>query len=431
MGWRDLFRPAPSNLRGADEIAALTAPVEARNFQSVFDPGSGYDYGNTGLIPSNASQYIGGFDSGVAVNDRTAMQQLAVYSCIKLLADIISTLPVDVFRGADASRVNLTPPPVIEDPDPDLNGVEYNHQVVTSLAARGNSFELVTSRDKFEYPVTRMPLHPDCVQVVRNWDDGRADYRVHGELVPRSDMIHIRRFTLPGELQGLSPIRQAAQAIGISLAAERFGARFFGDSATPSSVLESEGNVPDDEASRTMKSWMATHGGRRAPALLSGGLKYRTISITPEESQFLATREFARSEIAMFFGIPPHMIGDHSKATSWGSGIEQLGIGFVKYTLLPWLRCMEATYSRVLLPRGQFMRFNVNGLLRGDTASRYNSYTQARNAGWLNVDEIRALEDMPPIPGGAGASYIQPLNMGPLGSDPLAAKQNSSQNPAA
>lgn len=406
MGLRDWFRPAPSNLRGVDEIVALTAPVESRDVVS------------STAIPTNGMGF-GGYDAGVFVNDRTAMQQLAVYSCIKLLADIVSTLPVDVFRGADASRVNLKSPAVIEDPDPDLNGVEYNHQVVTSLAARGNSFELITSRDKFEYPLTRMPLHPDCVSVSRNRDDGRADYRVNNELVPRANMIHIRRFTLPGELEGLSPIRQAAQAIGISLAAERYGARFFGDSATPSSVLEAEGTVPDAEAVRTMKSWVSSHGGRRVPALLSGGLKYRTISITPEESQFLATREFARSEIAMFFGIPPHMIGDTSKATSWGSGIEQLGIGFVKYTLLPWLRCMEATYSRVLLPRGQFMRFNVNGLLRGDTLSRYNSYTQARNAGWLNVNEIRGLEDMPPI-GPDGDSYIQPLNYGPLGVDPMA-----------
>jgi HK97 family phage portal protein len=386
------------------ELAASAGPVEVRAFDSS-------------VIPSNIDG-VGG-DAGVWVTDRTAMQQLAVYSCIKLLADIISTLPVDVFRGTDTARVNLKSPRVIEDPDAGLNGVEYNHQIVTSLAARGNSFELITSRDKFEYPDQRMPVHPDAVQVTRNPNDGRADYKIHNVVVPRADVIHIRRFTIPGELEGLSPIKQAAQSIGLSLAAERYGARFFGESANPSSVLETAATVSDEEMQRVMKSWVASHGGHRFPAFLSGGLTHRTISITPEESQFLATREFARSEIAMFFGIPPHMIGDTSKATSWGTGIEQLGIGFVKYTLLPWLRCIEATYSRVLLPRGQYMRFNVGGLLRGDTVSRYNSYTQARNAGWMSVNEIRALEDMAPIEN--GDDYLQPLNYGPLGSDPLAA----------
>jgi HK97 family phage portal protein len=184
-------------------------------------------------------------------------------------------------------------------------------------------------------------------------------------------------------------------------------------------VLETDANIGDEEAQRVMKSWVASHGGHRHPAFLSGGLKHRTISITPEESQFLQSREFERSEIAMFFGIPPHMIGDTQKSTSWGSGIEQQTLGFVKFSLLPWLKCLEAAYSRVLLPRGQFMRFNLDGLLRGDTTSRYTAYTQARNASWMSVNEIRAKEDLAPI--ADGDNYIQPLNFGPLGSDPLAA----------
>lgn len=406
MGILDLFRsPSPAReTRTTAEVAELVGPVEARAFTS------------SSAIPTNGSLAAGG-DAGVWVNDRTAMQQLAVYSCVKLLSDSISSLPVDVFRKAEDFRVPLKTPRVIDDPDPDLNGVEYMNQIVASLATRGNSFEFITSYDKQEYPDQRMPIHPDEITVLKNRDDGRADYRINGELVPRNRIIHIRRFTLPGALEGLSPIRQAAQAIGLSLAAERYGARYFADSANPSAVLQSDGNISDEAAKQAMQQWVATHGGKRLPAVLSGGLQYKPISITPEESQFLQTREFARSEIAMFFGIPPHMIGDTSKATSWGSGIEQLSMGFVKYSLMPWLRCIEATYSRVLLPRGQYMRFNVEGMLRGDTISRYNSYTQARNAGWLNVNEIRAKEDMAPI-GVAGDSYIQPLNFGPLGSEP-------------
>lgn len=399
MGWRDWFRTAPQP-RSSSEIRALTSSA---------------------AIPSNGSQF--GSWSGMGVNDRTAMQHLAVYACVRLLADSIAALPVDVYRRQKGSsaRVPLETPPVLMDPDTDINDFEYTQQVVTSLALRGNSFEYITAYDNLERPISRITVHPDDVQVKKNKETGLPEYKINNDSVPYKRMIHIRRLTLPGQVEGLSPVGQAAQAIGLGLAAERTGARYFADSANPSAVLETDANVDDDEIKRVMSSWVSTHGGRRAPAFLSGGLTYRAISITPEESQFLQTREFQRSEIAMFFGIPPHMIGDTAKATSWGSGIEQLGIGFVKYSLMPWLRCIESTYSRALLPRGQYMRFNVDALLRGDTISRYTAYTQARNAGWLNVDEIREKEDMLPIPDGAGQSYIQPLNMGPLGSDPPAA----------
>lgn len=417
MGLRDWFlgpQPAP---RSSSEIEVLTAPrTEARALMS------------TASIPTNGEQY-GGF-AGVHVNDRTAMQHLAVYACVRLLADSIASLPVDVYRKSKGSnvRVPLETPPVLADPDTDINDFEYMQQVVTSLALRGNSIEYITSYDNLERPASRIPIHPDEVQITRNRETGKPEYRINND--PIKDVkriIHIRRLTLPGQVEGLSPIRQAAQAIGMGLAAERFGARWFADSANPSAILHTDANIDDDEMTRILKSWVSSHGGRRMPAILSGGLDYKPISITPEESQFLQTRDFQRSEIAMFFGIPPHMIGDTTKSTSWGSGIEQLGIGFVKYSLMPWLRCIESTYSRALLPRGQYMRFNVDALLRGDTISRYTAYTQARNAGWLNVDEIREKEDMLPIPDGSGQSFIQPLNMGPLGSDPLAASSGEAQ----
>lgn len=358
--------------------------------------------------------------SGVSVNDRTAMQHLAVYACVRLLADSIAALPVDVFRRQKGSsvRVPLETPPVLMDPDPNINDFEYMQQVVTSLALRGNSFEYITGYDNLAHPIGRIPIHPDDVQVNKNRETGLPEYKFSNELVPNNRVIHIRRLTLPGHVEGLSPIAQASQAIGMGLAAERFGARWFADSANPSAILHTDENISDEEMTRVMQSWVSTHGGRRLPAILSGGLDYKPISITPEESQFLQTRDFQRSEIAMFFGIPPHMIGDTTKATSWGSGIEQMGIGFVKYSLMPWLRCIESTYSRALLPRGQYMRFNADALLRGDTISRYSAYTQARNAGWLSVNEIRAKEDMLPIEN--GDDYLQPLNMGLLGESPPA-----------
>lgn len=402
MGILDFFRRSSPESRSSTEIATLTAPIEQRMmFSSVF--------------PSNANVF--GSDAGEFVSERTALQHLAVYSCVRLLADSIASLPVDVFRKTkNGTRVPLDTPVSIMQPNPGQTGFEYMQQVVSSLALRGNSYEWVTSRDQLEYPLTRETVHPDDMRVTWNFDDGRADYQIRGVHVARSDVIHIRRLTLAGNIVGISPIEQARQGIGLSLAAERYGAKWFGDSADPSSVLETDESMDDAERMRVMQGWVSSHGGRRHPALLSGGLKYRPIAISPNESQFIETRAFQRGEIAMMFGIPPHMIGDTAKSTSWGTGIEQQTMGFVRFSLMPWLRCIEDTYSWLMLPRGQYMRFNLNALLRGDTTTRYAAYTQARNAGWMSVNEIRAKEDLEPIPD--GDNFIQPLNMGPLGADP-------------
>ena len=368
------------------------------------------------VIPRNSLGY--GSSSGEFVSERTALQMATVYSCVRLLADSIASLPIDVYRSSNGTRIPLASPLSITLPNPELNGdFEHVQQVVSSLALRGNSYEHIIARDKFEYPLARETVHPDDIMVSRNRVDGRPDYQIHGVSVPRADVLHIRRLTLAGGIMGLSPIEMARQGIGLSLAAERYGAHWFGDSADPSSVLETDTNLPDAEAQRVMKSWVSTNGGRRHPAVLSGGLKYRPIAISPNESQFLETRSFQRSEIAMIFGVPPHMIGDTAKSTSWGTGIEQQKMGYVQFSLLPWLRCIETAWSQVLLPRGQYVRFNLDSLLRGDTATRYGAYVQARNAGWLSVNEVREKEDMPPVPNG-GDDFLQPLNMGILGETP-------------
>ncbi len=368
-------------------------------------------------IPKNSDGFMS--DSGMYVSEGSALQLAAVYACVQLIADSIASLPMDVFRKREAVREEVAPvPALIRQPFAHLTAFEWVFQTVTSLALRGNSFARVIEWDRFEFPVQLQPIHPDCVTIELD-DHGRPNYRIDGVKVARDEIVHIRRFALPGAVMGLSPIEQARVGLGLGLAAERYGARYFRDSANPSSVLETDDNLSDEAAQATMRQWIASHGGRRRPAVLSGGLKYRTISVTPEESQFLETRKYQRAEIAMLFRVPPHMIGDTEKSTSWGTGIEQQSIGFVTYTLRPWLTCIEAALTD-LLPRGQFVRFNVDALLRGDQKARWESYQIARNAGVLSVNEIRALEDMPPIPN--GDSRIQPLNMGPLGSDPLAAK---------
>lgn len=370
---------------------------------------------NSNAIPKNSDGF--GSASGEYVTERTALQQMAVYACVLLLADSVAGLPLDVYRKQGDQRIEVTPTPaLIRTPFADLTTFEWIHQTVTSLALRGNSYSL-KQFDDMARPSSMQPLHPDWVSVEHDKITGRVVYRLGGEIIEKADILHIRRFTLPGAQVGLSPIEQARQGIGLGLAAEKYGARFFGDSANPSGALETDQNLSDEQALRTMKSWKASHGGRRHPAMLSGGLKWKPLSIMPDESQFLETRKFQLSEIAMMFRVPPHMIGNTERSTSWGAGIEQQSIGFVTYTLRPWLICIEQALS-ALLPRGQFASFNVNALLRGDTKSRFEAYRIGREASFMSPNDIRSLEDMPPIAN--GDDYMQPLNFAPLGTVPAA-----------
>lgn len=381
-------------------------------------------------IPSNAE--AGLVQSGVPVSQTSSLQLSAVYACRRLLADSIASLPWDAYRKESGRRVELDPQPAfLTDPHPEaeVTDFEWKFMCVEALAMRGNFYGLITARDWREYPTKVMPLAPDSVMVERDRETGLLRYKVGQTYYPRSDILHIRLFPVAGSDVSLSPVSAAAEAIGLGLAAQQFGARWFGDGAAPSSVLESEANLTQDQVRQAQEQWISSHGGRRRPAVLTGGFKWRPISITPEESQFLETRKFQVAEIARIFGVPPHMIGDVERSTSWGTGIEQQSIGFVVYTLRPWLTRIESALSR-LLPRGQYVRFNVEGLLRGDIKSRYEAYRVAREGGWMNVDEIRALEDMEPLPGGLGRGYLQPMNFAPLGYDPSTAAPDSEDGDA-
>ena len=372
-------------------------------------------YGAT--VPSNLESG-GGFAAGVSVSDNSALQLSTFYACVRLLADGIASLPWESYRKRGDVRVPVDPQPsLLREPFSAMSEFDWKHMVMVSLAMRGNFYGEVIARDELGYPTEIRPLHPDQVMLEREPETFELVYRINGYRVARRDIFHIRAFTLPGTDEGLSPVSMARQTIGLGLAAEQYGASWFRDGAAPSSVLETDSPQSDEQVRRVQQQWIASHGGRRRPAVLSGGFKWRPISITPEESQFLQTRSMQVTEIARMFGIPPHMIGQTEKSTSWGTGIEQQSIGYVIHTLRPWLMRIEAAMTRVL-PRGQFVKFNVDGLLRGDIKSRYEAYRVALEGGFLNPDEVRALEDRPPIPGGVGQQFRQPLNFGPLGTDP-------------
>lgn len=362
-----------------------------------------------------------------------AMSNLTVMACVRLLADTIASLPWKAYRrDGNGIPVELNPQPaVLRSPYPGFDLFQYKWMMVASLALRGNFYGLVTNRDSALKPTAILPLHPDIVFLERRPDLlmwFNPIYRIMGEQVPNEDLLHIRRFTMAGEPYGLSPVRQAAIAIGMSLAAEEYGYRYFKDSANPSGLLTTDQDLDDAAVTRQQKNWIASHGGRRFPAVLTGGFKFEALGIAPDESQFLETRKFQRSEISMMYGIPPHMIGDIEKSTSWGTGIEQQTIGSIVYTFRAWSSPIESIMS-ALLPQGQYVRFDYKALLRGDIKARYEAYDKALHAGWINVNEIRAQEEMEPI-GPAGDIYLQPVNYAPLGFVPVA-NPNAQAQPSA
>ncbi len=348
-----------------------------------------------------------------------AMSLTTFFACTRLLADAVSSLPLKAYKTTGAVDLLLDPQPALLSnlPYPEISWRDWLWMLVESLAVTGNAFCLITGRDAAGRPTAMLPIHPRIMSVIQE-DPETVDwpeviYSVGGRRVPKMDIVHIKRFPVANQPLGMSPIEKAADAIGLSLDAERYGRRWFKDSAIPSGVLSTDQALTEAQVKQTLKQWLLAHRDRRLPAVMGGGLKWTSISVTPEESQFLQTRSFQRSEIAMWFGVPPHMIGDTEKSTSWGEGIDAQKDGFVTFTLEPWLSCIEEAIG-LLLPRGQKAEFVLSKLLRGDPAVRWEGYRQGREAGVYSVNDIRLMEGLPPI-GPEGDIRIQPMNFVPLG----------------
>jgi HK97 family phage portal protein len=339
-------------------------------------------------------------EAGVSVNADTALRLSAVWACARLLADTISTLPVDVYRKGDPD-VALPTPALLQRPSDAFSTIEWLHALTTSLALRGNAYGIVTGRTGAAgWPAQIELVNPDVVAVYRN-DEGRISYEIGGQGFDRADVFHVRAFTVPGNLVGLSPIEHARQAIGVGIAAEQFGARFFGDNATPSGLLIAKGQMNAEGADVLKARWKAAHHGRRELAVLSGDVEFQSITISPNESQFVETQKFTVAQIARLFGIPPEMIGGEAGGSLTYANVEQRALDFVTFSLGPWVARIEAALT-ALLPRNQFVKLNTGALLRADLKTRYEAHAIGIGSGFLTVDEARALEDRPPL------GYVSP-----------------------
>lgn len=380
---------------------------------------------------SSYSFFMGGSSSGKYVNERSSMQMTAVYSCVRILSEAIASLPLHVYEITDTGTVKAIDHPLYsilhDEPNPEMTSFIFRETLMTHLLLWGNAYAQVIRNGKGEV-IALYPLMPDRMSVNRD-NEGQLYYEyrttqddaktMDGYTVRLSptDVLHIPGLGFDG-LVGYSPIAMAKNAIGLAIATEEYGSKFFANGAAPSGVLEHPGILKDPEKVRS--SWMQTFGGSHNAnkvAVLEEGMKYTPISISPNEAQFLETRKFQIDEIARIFRVPPHMIGDLEKSSF--NNIEQQSLEFVKYTLDPWVTRWEQGIKRRLFTEDEkktfYVKFNVDGLLRGDYQSRMNGYATARQNGWMSANDIRELENLDRISAEEGGDlYLINGNMMPL-----------------
>ncbi len=351
--------------------------------------------------------YGRGSNSGKYVSEDNALQVSAVYACVKVLAETIASLPLPVYiretSGGKTKAFSHPLYPVLHDlTNSDMTSFTFRELMMTYLLLWGNAYAQII-RDRQKRIIALEPLKPANMMVTRDENTKKLRYQYADgaqsiEFKPEQ-VLHIPALSFDG-IVGISPIAQAREAIGLSLATEEFGARFFGNGARPGGVLEHPGVVKDPAKLR--ESWEQVYRGTRNShkiAVLEEGMKYHEIGIPPEDAQFLETRKFQVTEICRIFRVPPHLVADLERSTN--NNIEHQSIEFVVHTIRPWLVRWEQAIYKSLLNESErqiyFARFTVDGLLRGDFNSRMAGYAIGRQNGWLSANDIRSLEDMNPL----------------------------------
>lgn len=366
--------------------------------------------------------------SGQDVTPENAMQCAAVYASVRVIAESVAQLPLILYkRTPDGGKVRAVEHPLYAKLAVKPNGwqtsFEYREAQQVNLALRGNAYSFINRVGRSVHEL--IPIHPDRVEV-EQLDDFTVQYIVKtGEkknVIPASEMHHVRGLSTNG-ITGISPIRMAREAIGLSLATEEHGARLFQNAARPGGIITRPADAPiwsEEAAKNFLRSFREAYSGENLSrtAMLEDGMAFQVVGMTSEDAQFLETRKYQRTEIASIFRVPPHMIGDLERATF--SNIEHQSLEFVMHSLMPWLRRWEQAISRDLLTEKEretyFAEFLVDGLLRGDIATRYAAYNTAILTGWMNRNEARLKENMNPEEG--LSVFLEPLNMTSAGEKP-------------
>jgi HK97 family phage portal protein len=342
-----------------------------------------------------------GNQSNTRVDAKTAFSLIPVFSAISLISDTISTLPVDAFQRIDGNRKPYRPRPSwVDQPDVDQTRSGHYGSVLVSMLIWGNAYVRIFRNSKGEV-VNLVVLDPQKMEVTRSAIGSKLfHYEGEATALTTEDIVHLTDLLEPGAIKGISRVERLREALGLGIALQDFAATFFGQGVTGSLVAEVPGNLTPDQARQLSDSMSNRHGGWRKSGrvpVLTGGATIKDISIQNDQSQFIESRRFFVEEVARLFNIPLSMM-DVPGSTSYAS-VEQNAIQFVTHTLRPFIEKIEWSYSR-LLPEQAFLKFNVDGLLRGDFNSRISAYSTSLQSGFMSINDVRRIEDMTPVEGG-------------------------------
>jgi len=351
--------------------------------------------------------------SGELVNENTAFAHSAVMAAVTLLADAISVMPLELMRERAGRLERLPTPSVLIKPNDHQTMFDFVHQTVLMLALHGCAY-IYAPRRPGELPPEMKNVHPSQIKDMIDDTDGTLTYGIGQQKYSMKEIRSIHWVLFPGRTRGLSPLEVQRNTVGMGLAMDRFLAQFYGEGATPSSVLETDQRITPDQADLMRQTWEDSHYKRRRPAVLTGGLKWRSITTSASDMQMIEHRESIIRDIARAYRIPLHMIIGSGGNSQTYQNVEQAGINFVRYTLLPWMRRIEDAISE-MLPLNQKVLFNPNEFLRADLTTRVNAQRIQILSGTLSPNEARQQENREPYEG--GDAFVNPTTVPPAGID--------------
>lgn len=361
--------------------------------------------------------------AGVVVDSESAIRMATVYSCVRLLCDTVSSLPVGAYVRRGRNRLPYSvvygeTPAWVNRPNPETTRLEFYEQIVSSFKLEGNAF-ILTIRDDMGDIQELWVIDPRNVRIERLSPNEPLVYFVkikdsqgiYEEKLTDKDILHIPEFRLPGQRLGLSPIAACRTTIGTAMAADTYAASYFGNAANPGGVIEVPGEMTEEQASDIGRDWNITHTGPYRAGkigILSGGASFKPLQINAQDAQLLDTRRFSVEEIARIFRVPLSLLGHPVAGAMSFASVEAQNLSFVQHSLRPILERIEQSLSTLLPEPDGFIRFNLDALLRGTTLERYDAYTKGLREGFLSLNDVRSTEDLGPL-GEPGDQYRVPL----------------------
>lgn len=340
--------------------------------------------------------------AGIYITPEVSIQKIAVFASANLIAQTVTQLPIDLFRGTGSKKQELAKPPLLLDPSGEGYGfADWAWEALFRCLLEGNAVGYMDSVDAFGFP-TSISLQPLNYVTARYTSEGTREWRIRGVIVPTERVFHLRAYPVERRILGLSPIGLHMRTIGIGLQAEEFGANFYRDGGHPTGILTSEGRIEPEQAASVKAKFMAALRGSRGPVVLPNNIKYQAIQVSPAESQFLETQKYSSAECARIFGPGvAETLGYETGESMTYKNVESRLLHLLILVLNAWAKRFEdALSSPRITPRGQYVKFNRKALLQAVTLDRFHAHEVALKNGFETINEVRETEDMTPVPWG-------------------------------